>query len=119
MDILGGVLDKIRYSLSLMNSNELAFLLLIVVAYHLVILLVFFALVRGTALARIRALESELREVTKQEGLHEASWKDREEELRRVHDIEKEREISQIRAEYDSYVALLEQKLMRSRTSHT
>jgi hypothetical protein len=119
MDMLGGVIEKIRYALSLMNPNELALLLLLLTAYHLLILLVYFALVRGTSLARIRSLESEVREARKQEGHYEASWKDREEELRRVHSIEKDREISQIRAEYDSYVALLEQKLMRTRTSHT
>ena len=119
MDVIGGMIDKIRYAVSLMNSNELALLLLVLTAYHLVLFLIFLVLVRGTAMARIRALESEVREAREQEGLHEASWKDREEELRRIHGIEKDREISQIRAEYDSYVALLEQKLVRSRTSHT
>jgi predicted Holliday junction resolvase-like endonuclease len=119
MDMIGGVIEKIRYALSLLNSDEWTVLLLMLVAYHVAIFLVFFAALRGATLIRVRALESELREARKQEELREASWKDREEELRRVLGIEKDREISQIRAEYDAYVALLEQKLMRSRTSHT
>jgi flagellar biosynthesis/type III secretory pathway M-ring protein FliF/YscJ len=119
MDMIGGVIEKIRYALSLLNSNEWTVLLLLLVAYHLVIFLIFFAAVRGAALIRIQTLESDVREARKQEELREASWKDREDELRRVIGIEKDREISQIRAEYDAYVALLEQKLMRSRTSHT
>jgi hypothetical protein len=98
MDMIGGVIEKIRYALSLLNSDEWTVLLLMLVAYHVVIFLVFFAALRGATLIRVRALESELREVL---------------------GIEKDREISQIRAEYDAYVALLEQKLMRSRTSHT
>jgi hypothetical protein len=119
MDMIGGVIEKIRYAFSLLNSDEWTVLLLMLVAYHVVIFLVFFAALRGATLIRVRALESELREARKQEELREASWKDREDELRRVLGIEKGREISQIRAEYDAYVALLEQKLMRSRTGHT
>jgi hypothetical protein len=49
----------------------------------------------------------------------DSSWKDREEELRLILLAEKEREINQLKAEYDSYVQLLEQKLMRSRTKDT
>ena len=119
MDTIGSVIEKVRYALSLLNSNEWLVVLLILVGYHLLIFLVFFAVVRGAALMRIHALEAEVREARKQEELREASWKDREDDLRRVLGIEKDREISQIRAEYDSYVGLLEQKLMRSRTSRT
>jgi len=119
MDMIGSVIEKIRYALSLLNSNEWLVLLLILAVYHLLVFLIFFAVVRGAALIRLRALEAEVQEARKQEELREASWKDREDDLRRVLGIEKDREISQIRAEYDSYVGLLEQKLMRSRTSHT
>ena len=119
MNIIASVIERLRYALSLLSSSELLVLLLIIAAYHLLVFLIFLGVVRGAALARIRALESEVQESRKQEELREASWEDREEELRRVLGIEKDREISQIRAEYDSYVALLEQKLTRSRTGHT
>ncbi len=116
MDKVANVYEKMRYAFSLLDSSEWIVLLVLVAAYHVLVFLIFFIAVRGSALVRIRALQFELKEAQRQEGLREASWKDREEELRRVLGIEKDREISQIRAEYDSYVSLLEQKLMRSRS---
>ena len=65
---------------------------------------------------REQDLEQEKDEYKKNWDNRDFAWKDREDELRRVLHLEKEREISQLRAEYDSYLGLLEQKLDRSRT---
>lgn len=43
-------------------------------------------------------------------------WTDREYELRRILSGERDREISQLKAEYDSYIGPLEQKLARTKT---
>ena len=45
--------------------------------------------------------------------------KDREDELRRILREECDREVSQLKAEYDSYIGLLEQKLARTKTQGT
>jgi len=66
--------------------------------------------------ARERELEQERDEYKKNWENRDYAWKDQEDELRRVLTMEKESEILQLKAEYDSYVGLLEQKLDRSRT---
>jgi hypothetical protein len=116
MDKLGSMFEKLKYALSLLDSNEFLFFLILLAAYHFILLLVLFVSARGSAMLKVKTLASELEELKKSDQLRDAAWKDREEELHRVMHIEKEREISQIRAEYDSYIGLLEQKLMRSKT---
>lgn len=116
MDKLGVLFDKLKYALSLLNSNEFLLLLVVLAAYHVILLVVLFVAARGSAMLRVKTVDAELRELRKNDELRDAALKDREEELRRILNIEKEREISQIRAEYDSYISLLEQKLARSKT---
>ncbi len=110
------ILDKLRYALSLLDSNELLVLVTAILIYHLVIIAFIYVTIRGTVSMRERSLEAERNEYKKRWEHRDDAWKDLEEELRRVLHVEKEREISQLKAEYDSYVNLLEQKLDRSRT---
>ena len=110
------ILDKLKYALSLLDSNEFLILATVVVIYHFVIIVFIYVTIRGTVSLRERALESERDEYKKNWEHRDDAWRDREEELRRVLHLEKEREISQLKAEYDSYINLLEQKLDRSRT---
>ena len=116
MDKLGALFDKLKYALSLLNSNEFLLFLVVLAAYHVILLVVLFVIARGSAMLRVKTVDAELRELKKNDELRDAALKDREEELRRIFNVEKEREISQLRAEYDSYVGLLEQKLARSKT---
>ncbi len=116
MDKLGSMFDKLKYALSLLSPNELLLFLVVLAAYHVILFLLLFVTARGSAMLRIKTLDSELKQLRKNDELRDAALKDREEELRRVLHIEKEREISQVRAEYDSYITLLEQKLTRSKT---
>jgi hypothetical protein len=107
---------KIRYAISLFDSADLVILVIGAFIYHLVIIAILYMSLRTTMLARERTLEEERDEYKKNWEHRDLAWKDREDELRRVLNLEKEREISQLKAEYDSYVGLLEQKLDRSRT---
>ena len=108
--------DKIRYAMSLFDSTELLIFVIGVLLYHLVILAFLYMLIRAPVVMREQQLEQERDEYKKNWENRDLAWKDREDELRRVLHLEKEREISQLKAEYDSYVGLLEQKLDRSRT---
>jgi hypothetical protein len=75
-----------------------------------------YLLMRGAVALRIRSLESERDEYKRNWNNRSDAWKDREEELRRILSLEKDKQISQIKAEYESYTDLLEQKLTRTRT---
>lgn len=108
--------DKFRYALSLFDSNEILLILFGLVIYHLVILVLLFLWARGSMSWRIRSLESERDEFRRNWQNRDAAWKDREDELRRRLSVEREKEVSQIKAEYDTYINLLEQKLLRART---
>ena len=110
------IFDKIRYVVSLFDSAELVTLVLGLVIYHLVIVVFLYSSLRATMDIRGGELEEERDEYKKNWEHRDLAWKDREDELRRVLHLEKEREISQLKAEYDSYVGLLEQKLDRSKT---
>jgi hypothetical protein len=113
------VVDKFRLALAAFTSNEILWIFVLLIAYHLLILAVSYILIRGGRALRIRSLEAERDEFKRNWDNRGLSWKDKEEELRRILSIEKDKEISQLKAEYDSYADLLEQKLMRSRTRET
>ncbi len=108
--------DKIRYTIALFDSAEWAFLIVCILIYNLIIFAFLYTSLKSTMAARERELEKERDEYKKYWEHRDLAWKDREDELKRVLHIEKEREISQLKAEYDSYVGLLEQKLDRSKT---
>lgn len=108
--------DKIRYALTLFDSREVLILFVGLLIYHLFILLCITIFVRSSLVLRLKALQAERDEYKKNWEHRDQGWKDREDELRRILDGEREREISQLKSEYDSYVGLLEQKLARTKT---
>jgi hypothetical protein len=108
--------EKLKYALSILHSNQLLWLLIAVAIYHAMILICLFLFVRGFMKLRILAQESELKEYMKSWEGRDVAWRDRENELRRILHVEKDREISQLKTEYGSYITSLEQKLMRSRS---
>ena len=108
--------DKIRYTFALFDATEWVFLVIGALIFNLIIIAFLYNSLKSTMVARERELEQERDEYKKYWEHRDLAWKDREDELRRVLHIEKEREISQLKAEYDSYVGLLEQKLDRSKT---
>lgn len=110
------IFDKIRYAISLFDSTELIILATGAFIYHLIMVAFLYTSLKKTMVARELELEQERDEYKKNWENRDLAWKDQEDELRRVLNIEKERQISQLKAEYDSYVGLLEQKLDRSRT---
>ena len=110
------IFDKIRFAISLFNSTELVILVIGALIYHVVIVVFLYTSLRTTVFIRERELEQERDEYKKNWENRDSAWKDREDELRRVLLLEKEGEIAQLKAEYDSYAGLLEQKLDRSRT---
>jgi hypothetical protein len=108
--------DKIRYALSLFNSTEILMLFAGLVIYHAGALFCMMLSVRSSSILRLKSLQAERDEYKKNWDHRDEGWKDREDELRRILHVERDREISQLKAEYDSYIALLEQKLARTRT---
>jgi hypothetical protein len=106
--------DKIRYALSLFDSTEVLMLFAGLVTYHAVILLCMMLSVRSSSILRLKSLQAERDEYKKNWGHRDEGWKDREDELRRILHGERDREISQLKADYDSYIDLLEQKLART-----
>jgi hypothetical protein len=113
------VAEKFRLALALFTPNEIWRIVVLLFAYHLLLLIISYFLMRGTISLRIRSLGAERDEYKRNWDNRDVAWKDREEELRRILSLEKDKEISQIKAEYDSYTDLLEQKLLRSRTRET
>jgi hypothetical protein len=107
--------DKFRYALALFDSREILFILAGLVIYHAVILLIVRLAIRSSSLVRFKALQAERDEYKKNWENRAEGWKDREDELRRILGVEREREILQLKAEYDSYVGLLEEKLAGTR----
>jgi|SRR3990172_3672761 len=110
------IFDKIKYAFSLFDSNELLIIVIGVLVYHFAIAVFIYASLKTTMAMREMELKQERDEYKKNWDHRDLAWKDREDELKRVLHVEKEKEISQLKAEYDSYVGLLEQKLDRSRT---
>jgi Tfp pilus assembly protein PilX len=107
--------EKLKYPFSHFESTEILIVFLLLVAYHLVLIGVIRVSVRASASARGRIVAE--RDKFKQAlESREAAWRDREDELRRILTLEKEREVLQLKAEYDSYVNLLEEKLMTSKS---
>jgi len=113
------VADKFRLALAPFTSNDVWVIFAFLVAYHVLILSILYLLVRGGLAFRIRTLEAERDEFRRNWDNRDMLWKAKEEELRRILSIEEDKEISQLKAEYDSYTELLEQKLKRSRTRET
>lgn len=113
------MVEKFRLALALFTANEIWMIVVLLLAYHLLLLTIAYLLMRGTISLRIRSLEIERDEYKRNWDNRDIAWKDREEELRRILNLDKDKEISQIKAEYDSYTDLLEQKLMRSRTKES
>jgi hypothetical protein len=110
------VFDKIRFALTLFDNTEILMLFAGLVIYHAVILLCIMLSVRASSILRLKSLQAERDEYKKNWDHRDEGWKDRENELRRILHGERDREISQLKAEYDSYIDLLEQKLARTRT---
>jgi len=108
--------DKIRYALTLFDSREILMLFVGLVVYHAVILLCTTLSIRSSSVLRLKTLQAERDEYRKNWEHRDEGWKDREDELRRILGGERDREISQLKAEYDSYIGLLEQKLARTKT---
>jgi hypothetical protein len=122
LDLVGRceiVAEKLRLAWALFDSSEIWLIVVLLLVYHLLLLVISYFLMRGAVALRIRSLEAERDEYKRNWGNRDVAWKDREEELRRILSLEKAKEISQIKAEYDSYTDLLEQKLTRSRTRET
>jgi len=113
------VIEKFKVAFASFSSNEVWLIFIFLLAYHILILAITYLFIRGALSLRIRCLEAERDEFKRNWDNRDLSWKDREEELRRIICLEKDKEISQLKAEYDSYTELLEQKLMRSRTRET
>ncbi|MGH9428604.1 MAG: hypothetical protein ACRD2L_20130 [Terriglobia bacterium] len=109
------MLDKIRYALTLFDSREILILIGGLIVYHALILLCTTLLVRSSSV-RLKSLQAERDEYKKNWEHRDEGWKDREDELRRIFGVERDREVSQLEAEYDSYIGLLEQKLARTKT---
>ena len=110
------MVDKIQYALTLFDSNEILILFAGLIVYHVVILVGITLSVRSSSALRFKSMQAELDETKKNWEHRDEAWKDREEELRRILNAERSREVSQLKAEYDSYIGLLEQKLGRTRT---
>ena len=108
--------DKVRYTIALFDSTEWAFLIIGMFIFNLIIVAFLYAFLKSAMVGREKELEQERDEYKKYWEHRDLAWKDREDELKRVFHVEKEREISQLKAEYDLYVGLLEQKLDRSKT---
>jgi len=106
---------KILYALSLFDSNEILVLLAGLIIYHALIVLCITLSVLPSLILRFKPLQAERDEYRKNWD-HRESWKDREDELQRILRGQRDREISQLKAEYDSYIGLLEEKLARTRT---
>ena len=111
--------DKIRYALTLFDSKEILILFVGLVVYHAVILLCITLSVRSSSVLRLKSLQAERDEYKKNWERRDEGWKDREDELRRILSGEHDREVSQLKADYDSYIGLLEQKLSRTKTRET
>lgn len=86
------------------------------IVYHVVILVGIRVSVRSLLAVRLRSLQAELDETKENWEHRDEGWQDREEEVRRILNVERSREVSQLKAEYDSYIGLLEQKLARTRS---
>ncbi len=113
------MLDKLKYALALFDRTEIFIFFLCAIAYHLIVVRFSTKLFRASASLRLRSVEAERDEYKRQCESHDVAWKDREEELRRALAVEREREVFQLKAEYDSYVGLLEQRLTRTKTQES
>jgi hypothetical protein len=111
--------EKLKYGLSLFESNEILIIFTVLLVYHVVLVGVCCLSIRAWACERVRRLEAERVELKGALESRDVVWEDRQDELRKILTGEKEREVLQLKAEYDSYVNLLEEKLMNSRSPGT
>ncbi len=105
------MLEKLKSLLPMAKSPEFLWIFGAIAAYHLFLFIVFYFLIVVPMRGKMRSMK--VRVLEEKESQTEA-WKDREEELRIILHKEKDQEIMQLKAEYDSYVKLLEQKLHRA-----
>jgi hypothetical protein len=105
------MLDKLKSLLPVAGSPEFLWIFGAIAAYHLFLFIVFYFLIAAPLRGKMRGLKLRVKEEKESQA---EVWKDREEELRILLHQEKEQEIMQLKAEYDSYVKLLEQKLHRA-----
>ena len=104
-------------ALTLFDSREILVLCGGLIVYHAFIVLGITLLVHSSSALRLKTLQADRDEYKKNWEHRDEGWKDRENELRRILGCECDRrEISQLRAEYDSYIGLLEQQLARTKT---
>jgi len=107
--------EKIRYVLTLFDNKETLVILLGLGVYHAIVILSVTLFVRSSSMLKFRSLQAEQDEHKKNRENCDQGWNDRAEELRRNLSVEREREISQLKAEYDSYISLLEHKLAQAK----
>jgi predicted Holliday junction resolvase-like endonuclease len=105
------MLEKLKSAFPGAGTPEFLWIFGAIVAYHLFLFTFFYFLIVVPIRTKMRTMKMHVLEEKKR--LEEA-WKDREEEQRILLHQEKEQEILQLKAEYDSYVKLLEQKLHRA-----
>jgi hypothetical protein len=105
------MLDRLKSILPEAGLPEFLWIFGAIAAYHLFLFIVFYFLIVVPLRGKMRTMK--MRILEEKESQAEAQ-KDREEELRILLHKEKEQEIMQLKAEYDSYVRLLEQKLHRA-----
>jgi|WetSurMetagenome_2_1015567.scaffolds.fasta_scaffold126794_2 hypothetical protein len=103
--------EKIKATLPLAGSSDFLLIFALLITYHFILFLVFYFVFVVPNRTKMRRMEAHLLEEKKRQA---ESWQDREEEMRIMLTQEKNQEIMQLKAEYDSYVSLLEQKLHRS-----
>ena len=111
--------DKIRYALTLFDSTETLILFAGFLVYHAVILLCITLSVRSSSVLKLKSLQAERDQYRKDWEHRDEGWQGREDELRRILSGERDREVLQLKADYDSYIGLLEQKLSRTKTQET
>jgi hypothetical protein len=111
--------EKLKHALSLFESHEILLIFMVLLVYHAVLIGVICLSIRAWACKRVRRLEAERVELKGALESRDVVWEDRQDELRKILTVEKEREVLQLKAEYDSYVNLLEEKLMNSRSPGT
>ena len=98
------MVEKIQYALSLFDSNEILMLFAGLVVYHAVISCALRCRFASSSVLRLKSLQAERDEYKQKWDHRDEGWKDREDELRRILREERDREISQLKAEYDSYI---------------
>lgn len=88
------MVDKIQYAMTLFDSKEILILFGGLIVYHVVILVGITLSVRSSLALRLKSLQAELDETKKNWEHRDEGWKDREEKLCRILNVERGREVS-------------------------